>query len=57
MREKTFAHDRQPSSAAAQTSAEAAEQAAGQARQDVCRPGDDAGLAGHLMARGKRRIK
>jgi hypothetical protein len=56
MREKTFTHDRQSSSAAALTSAEAAEQAAGQARQDVCRPGDDAGLAGHLMARGKRRI-
>jgi hypothetical protein len=47
MREKAFAHDRQPSSAAAQTSAEAAEQAAGQARRDACRPGDDAGLAGH----------
>ena len=31
MREKTFAHDRQPSSAVVQTNAEAAEQAAGKA--------------------------
>src|SRR5271157_2014892 len=48
--EKTFAHDRYPSSVAAQASTEAAEQAAGQAREDACRPGDDAGLVGHLMA-------